>query len=493
MDTMPKVYLVLFLVAVAVALCLILQPARVLPANRAVTEYVFDEIREGGSMDHVKSLLGEPHEVTWGEIVRAANLDGPGYTWRIRRIADRGTGSRDTDYQGVLHLYRGEELESIKVLAWDGQVIAAEHCIDDVGAWLKGPKTMVCPAADSFAGRAAHNWWEEDEHPRWRRYQALVAFYRSRYGAVIAAPAPAPVATAGPADSPPSMTVATEREPRPPVMSRTLEDPQSSAPAAVPENMHRADDGSLREWRLVRMPDGTDQLRRAVPRAISRIDIALPAGWQSQLMGDMASILVAQHDTTGQITAAVHHQRGSLQGVAIGLHENGSLATHLNYLGGVISGQLLNWDDQGRVRIFANYAKGSPHGLVAHFVEGVPVAVIDYYGGDARERFLVAQSLNTDGELPGVAERNLGLEDRRELEDHCLALQAALEEIAQQDRELRAAVREAFEELKRAKASRLSAEARNRIQLRQAYLRWQNASALRTSLQSALGRTMNVR
>ena len=177
MTTMTKLYLILFLVAAGIGLCLLLGPERVVPENAAVTEYVFAEIRQGLPLSRVDERLGEPHETSWGEVVRVADTQSDGYSWRIRRISERSTPS--TKYQGILFIYRGTNLEAIRVLAWDGVVIATEHCVDDVVACFKGPQKMDCPTAESYAGHASHNWWSNDYDPKWRRYQALLAYYRS--------------------------------------------------------------------------------------------------------------------------------------------------------------------------------------------------------------------------------------------------------------------------------------------------------------------------
>lgn len=492
MNTMHKVYLVLFLVAAGVLLTLALTPPRAVPPNPAVTEYVYATIKPGTPLGVLQAALGEPHEIGWGEVVRVPEADGPGYRWRIDQIADRGDGPPAGPFQGRRYVYRGTGDEQIEVLVWNDGVIALEYEIDDLEAAFDGPRDVACRAADARVGASARDWTQDPEHPKYRRYYAVRALVEQSRGAARAAPTSV-------GDAPEtSMPAATDAAPAP-IGDGPSAQPDSAPPAWTPQaaeppvgspKSDAAPQSSAAGWRMIRLPRSLDDRQRETTRVIRRADVELPANWQWTLQSSSPDrLLVAQHETLPQIQCVVQHDRGVLEGIALGLHETGALATHASYSDGKLHGRLLLWDDQGRPRLFADYARGKPHGLFASFADGVPVLAGEAFGGTAEPRYLVSDRIGSLGVLDVLVPANLAPADRERFAEHSAALDAMFAQIDEKDRELRAAVRDAVEELRRQTASRVTAAKRKAIEARAAQRRWQNAAALQTSLNTALRRS----
>jgi hypothetical protein len=121
------------LVAAVAGWELITAPSPRLPPNKRITDATYDLLMPGMSAGQIETLLGLPHTVEGGEIVRVQEPDAPDAAYEIQ--AKRRAVGDD-----ILHVYEGFDHECIRVLlsANDHRAIAVEYCVDDVPVLYKG-------------------------------------------------------------------------------------------------------------------------------------------------------------------------------------------------------------------------------------------------------------------------------------------------------------------------------------------------------------------
>jgi hypothetical protein len=101
--------------------------------NKRVNDAMFDQLLPGMSEGQIETLLGLPHTVEGGQIVRVQESDAPEEAHEIQPKR-RNVGD------DILNTYEGLDHERIRVLfsGQSHQALAVEYCVDDAPVLYKG-------------------------------------------------------------------------------------------------------------------------------------------------------------------------------------------------------------------------------------------------------------------------------------------------------------------------------------------------------------------
>ncbi|OYV88231.1 MAG: hypothetical protein B7Z73_08910 [Planctomycetia bacterium 21-64-5] len=108
--------------------------------------------------------------------------------------------------------------------------------------------------------------------------------------------------------------------------------------------------------------------------------------------------------------SAKKKQTLSLNGWTIFRHENGTPKLAVEFDDDNRTGPLRYWDENGKLRLYANYAADKLSGPACFFQNGLPVAIMNYAGGQLTDQYVVDYSSGTpearpiDRAAPEVAE-----------------------------------------------------------------------------------------
>jgi hypothetical protein len=125
------------LVAVVAGFELVRAPAPKLPPNSRVNDANFDALRPGMTEGEVHAVLGPPHTVEGGEIVRLQEADATDLEYEIQPKPLSTAGD-------LLEVYEGPNHERIRVLlsAREHTAMAIEYCVDDLPVLYKGHTSL---------------------------------------------------------------------------------------------------------------------------------------------------------------------------------------------------------------------------------------------------------------------------------------------------------------------------------------------------------------
>ncbi len=113
---------------------LLTAPSPRLTLNRRGTDGMFDQLMPGMTEGQIETLLGLPHTVEGGQIVRVQETDAPEEAFEIQ-------SKRRNVGDDILNTYEGLDHERIRVLfsARDHHALVVEYCVDEEPVLYKGP------------------------------------------------------------------------------------------------------------------------------------------------------------------------------------------------------------------------------------------------------------------------------------------------------------------------------------------------------------------
>jgi hypothetical protein len=133
MNTGKLFGVLVLLVAVVAGYELLMAPVPRQPPNRRVCDATFDALTPGMTAKQVEALLGVPHTIGRGEVVRLQEADTTKIEYEIQTVSLTSGGD-------VLNIYEGQDHERIRVLLAnvERRVLAVEYCVDELPVLYKG-------------------------------------------------------------------------------------------------------------------------------------------------------------------------------------------------------------------------------------------------------------------------------------------------------------------------------------------------------------------
>jgi hypothetical protein len=184
----------------------------------------------------------------------------------------------------------------------------------------------------------------------------------------------------------------------------------------------------LQQWPPITLNSGQRLTEWAI-RNTRGSPLDAPLAWQMRYFAQSADVYVDVYRSR-RIRGVFTLAGMTLNGPAATLYENGALcALAVAYRSGKLEGCLRQWDENGRLILYAEYQGGKWHGVVFYFRAGKPVLIRLYAGDVIQNEYFVKWSL--DGRPTALPPDKLSSSaDSDDLFQACKELDQRKEEIA---------------------------------------------------------------
>jgi len=218
-------------------------------------------------------------------------------------------------------------------------------------------------------------------------------------------------------------------------------------------------------------------------------DIELPDDWQSRHFPRDGLVYTSEH-SNGQLQGLYSFDGPKLDGAVATFHDSGELASLGFFRDGQRDGAVHLWDEQSRRILYAEYVRDARQGFLCLFVKAQP-RLLQRWMADSRNPATDEYLVTVHNLKPEARRRaNLDKESLGELNYLNVKLAELLERMRTEEMTVKRGLadwyREEVEVVRRQRASRLSANAREQMLAIRAAGRARMAGQHRTLLQSAL-------
>lgn len=404
------------LAIMAIAFTLITSPAPEQPINGNVHDQNYTRIEQGMTLSQVQDVLGQPHLVCAGEVVKVEKPDSIELSCTIEPADRDPTGNGH-----LVHIYKGPDDESIRVLfsGNDRRVVAAEYCIGDKSVLYKGVSSVKNRSDVMIAPRLISLTPEQDERiKRFQRRQILTAQATANGGASQVPPPSAPGASPVPAASSTSLakeaqTTSASRAPTG-ATSDGIASPKTGQPATDSSAKPTSSDPSGAAGRPVDpgapATPQTTSIKLPSGAELSETALDLPSNWQISMFPPGVTVYVAKYPNDAPQGVFVL-DKGKLHGPAVRFFPDGKLQTLAGYLAGELKGPLRLWDEQQRRILYAEFKRDKRNGLLCFFREGKPWLIQEWSMDAIQDEYLVKYSAGTATVVPGAKAQGKDAED----------------------------------------------------------------------------------